>query len=75
MVAEAKGKGVEQADRMVEAARVAISHERSAAVVELKSEVAKLSLEIAEQLVRSQLAQDKSQQELVSRMISDSKLN
>lgn len=75
MVAEAKGKGVDEADRMVEAARVAISHERSAAVAELKSEVAKLSLEIAEQLVRVQLTQDGSQQELVSRMISDSKLN
>jgi F-type H+-transporting ATPase subunit b len=75
MVAEAKGKGVEEADRMVEAARTAIEHERSAAVAELKSEVAKLSLEIAEQLVRTQLAQDAGQQELVSRMISDSKLN
>lgn len=75
MVAEAKGKGVEEADRMVEAARTAIEHERSAAVAELKSEVAKLSLEIAEQLVRTQLTQDADQQELVSRMISDSKLN
>ena len=48
---------------------------RAAAVAELKAEVAKLSLEIAETLVRQELKDDGAQQELIGRMISDSKLN
>ena len=48
---------------------------RAAAVADLKAEVAKLSLEIAEKLVRQELKDDENQQTLIGRMISDSKLN
>ena len=75
LVAEAKQTAKEEGERMIDQAKQAIDGERAAAVAELKAEVAKLSLEIAEKLVRQELKDDGAQQELIGRMISDSKLN
>ena len=75
LVAEAKQTAKDEGERMIDQAKQAIDGERAAAVAELKAEVAKLSLEIAETLVRQELKDDGAQQELIGRMISDSKLN
>lgn len=75
LVADAKQLAKDEGERMIDQAKQAIDGERAAAVAELKAEVAKLSLEIAENLVRHELKGDVAQQELIGRMISDSKLN
>ena len=75
LVADAKQQAKDEGERMIEQAKQAIDGERAAAVADLKAEVAKLSLEIAEKLVRQELKEDAAQQELIGRMISDSKLN
>ena len=75
LVADAKQTAKDEGERMINQAKQAIDGERAAAVAELKAEVAKLSLEIAEKLVRQELKDDGAQQELIGRMISDSKLN
>ena len=75
LVADAKQTAKDEGERMIEQAKQAIDGERAAAVAELKAEVANLSLEIAEQLVRKELSDDGAQQDLIGRMISDSKLN
>jgi F-type H+-transporting ATPase subunit b len=75
LVADAKQTAKDEGERMIAQAKQAIEGERAAAVAELKAEVAKLSLEIAEQLVRNELKDDSAQQELIGRMITDSKLN
>ena len=75
LVADAKQLAKEEGERMIDQAKQAIDGERAAAVADLKAEVAKLSLEIAENLVRHELKGDDAQQELIGRMISDSKLN
>ena len=75
LVSDAKQTAKDEGERMIEQAKQAIDGERAAAVAELKAEVAKLSLEIAEQLVRKELSDDSAQQDLIGRMISDSKLN
>lgn len=75
LVADAKQTAKDEGERMIDQAKQAIDGERAAAVAELKAEVAKLSLEIAEKLVRQELKDDGPQQELIGRMISDSKLN
>ena len=74
-VADAKQLAKDEGERMIVQAKQAIDGERAAAVADLKAEVAKLSLEIAEKLVRQELKEDGAQQELIGRMISDSKLN
>ena len=75
LVADAKSTAKTEGERMIDQAKQAIDGERAAAVADLKAEVAKLSLEIAEKLVRQELKEDAAQQELIGRMISDSKLN
>ena len=75
LVSDAKQQAKDEGERMIEQAKQAIDGERAAAVAALKAEVAKLSLEIAEKLVRQELKDDGAQQELIGRMISDSKLN
>jgi len=74
LVADAKGKAKEVAAREAESAREAIATERKAAVAELKSEVAKLSVSIAEQLIRAELADAGKQEALVSKLIDESPL-
>ena len=75
LVGDPKNTAKTEGERMIDQAKQAIDGERAAAVAELKAEVAKLSLEIAEQLVRQELKDDGAQQELIGRMVSDSKLN
>lgn len=75
MIAEAKGKAAEEAERMIAAARTAIQNEKMAAVTELKNQVAQLSLEVAEKLVREQLSSSDKQKELSNKLVSELKLN
>ena len=75
LVADAKSTAKTEGERMIDQAKQAIDGERAAAVADLKAEVAKLSLEIAEKLVRQELKDEGSQQELIGRVITDSKLN
>lgn len=75
MILEAKTKANEEAARMIALAKEAIHNERMAAITELKNQVAKLSLEVAEKLIKKQLSSDASQQELANKMIDDIKLN
>jgi F-type H+-transporting ATPase subunit b len=74
LVVDAKGKAKEAAAREAESAREAIATERKAAVAELKSEVAKLSVSIAEQLIRAELADPGKQEALVSKLMDESPL-
>jgi F-type H+-transporting ATPase subunit b len=75
VVAEARAKAKAEADREVAAARDAIAVERKAALADIKVEVANLSLDIAEQVLRRQLDRPAVQAELVDRLIEESPLN
>jgi F-type H+-transporting ATPase subunit b len=75
IVGEAKSKGKEEADRIISEARTAIENEKMAAITELKAEVANISLDIAEKLLRKELSGDAGQQDLVDNMLSKVKLN
>ncbi len=75
IVGEAKSKAKEEADRIISEARTAIENEKMAAITELKAEVANISLDIAEKLLRKELSGDAGQQELVDNMLSKVKLN
>jgi len=46
-----------------------------AAINEMKNQVANLSLEIAEKILRSELSSDQKQKDLVTKLASDIKLN
>ena len=75
MLADAKNKAQSEAERIVADARRNIQAEKLAAVNDLKNQVALISLEIAEKIVRQQLSGDTKQKELVSKLVSEVKLN
>ncbi|MBL7918303.1 MAG: F0F1 ATP synthase subunit B [Bacteroidia bacterium] len=75
IVAEAKDKASKEAERILASAREQIIAEKNAAVAELKSQVAGLSIEIAEKILRSELSSDDKQKALVNNLMKDVNLN
>ncbi|HXP52993.1 MAG TPA: F0F1 ATP synthase subunit B [Bacteroidia bacterium] len=75
IINEAKGKAQKEATKLIQDAREAIQNEKSAALAELKSQVATLSIEIAEKILKSELSSDDKQKSLVNNMLKEVSLN
>lgn len=75
IIAEAKAKANKEAERILASAKEQITNEKNAAVTELKNQVATLSIEIAEKILRSELSSDEKQKALVSNLMKDVNLN
>lgn len=75
IVAEAKAKANEDAERIITSARESIQHEKMAAVTELKNQVALLSVEIAEKILKEELSSTSKQESLISSVVDDIHLN
>jgi F-type H+-transporting ATPase subunit b len=75
MKEEAQAEAKKSADKIVADARHAIGIEKQAALKEIKIQVAMFSLEIAEKLMKQNLASDDAQKQLVQRYVSDLKVN
>lgn len=75
MIADAKEDAKLEADKMVAQAQAAIESEKKAAIAELKQQVASLSLEIAEKVVKHELSDSDKQMKLVNEMLGEAKLN
>ena len=75
IVGEAKGKAKEEADKILASAREAIQYEKLAAISEMKNQVALLSIEIAEKILKHELADENKQKELIGTLLKDVKLN
>ena len=75
IIAEAKNIAKVQADKLVEQAREVIQTEKQAAVTELKNQVAVLSIEIAEKIVREQLSDAVKQKALATSLAEEVVLN
>ncbi|MGB1410693.1 MAG: F0F1 ATP synthase subunit B, partial [Flavobacteriaceae bacterium] len=72
MISDAKDEAKVEADKMVAQAQAAIESEKKAAIADLKNQVATLSLNIAEKVVKQNLATDDKQQELVKSLLEES---
>ena len=75
IINEAKAKAQKDADRIMTTAREQIINEKNAAISELKNQVATLSIEIAEKILRSELSSDEKQKTLVNNLMKDVNLN
>lgn len=75
MIADAKGEAQAQGEKMIAQAKATIDSEKNAAMAELKSQVSTLSVEIAEKLLKEELANKDAQTKLVEKMLGDAKLN
>ena len=64
---KAKSEGA----RLLDDARKAIEQEKKAAIADIRAQVATLSVEIAEKVLRQNLKDDQSQMDLIDRMLDD----
>ena len=74
IVAKAKTHAKTEADKIISQAQEAIQNEKRAAVNELKNQVAQISLEIAEKVIDTELANKDKQAQLVDKLLKDSSL-
>jgi len=75
IILEAKTTASKEGDRLLSIARENIQNEKAAAVTELKNQVAKLSIEIAEKILREELSSTEKQKALVSNLLNDVSMN
>ena len=75
MISDAKEEAQVQASTLITQAQDAIEAEKKAALAELTSQVATLSIDIAEKVVRGELSNKGKQEELVAAMLDEAKLN
>ncbi|WP_294747818.1 F0F1 ATP synthase subunit B [uncultured Prevotella sp.] len=71
IVEQAQEKARQEGARLLEDARMAIEQEKKAAIADIRSQVAALSVEIAEKVLRANLKDDASQMDLINRMLDD----
>lgn len=75
MINDAKLEAQVQGEKIIEQAKATIASEKNAAIADLKNQVGALSLEIAEKVLKSELANKEAQTKLVETMLGDAKLN
>ena len=71
MIAQAQDQARAEAQKIMEDAKERINQEKEAAMSELRNEVAKMSIAIAEKVVRKDLASDAGQKDLVDKLVDE----
>jgi F-type H+-transporting ATPase subunit b len=75
IITQARAEAEAEAKKAIESARITIEEQKTAAINQIKMQVASLSVEIAEKILRKKLKQDKEQMELMSSLLDEFKLN
>lgn len=75
IVADAKEQSIIEGDKLIAQAKATIDSEKKAAVADIKNQVANLSVQIAEKVIKEQLSNNDKQLKLVEDMVGDIKLN
>lgn len=75
MVEAAKNTAKVEAAKIVENAKIIIATEKTAAILDLKNQLAGFSLDIAEKIVRSDLANDDKQFSLANKLADELNMN
>lgn len=70
-IAEAKAKAKAEADALLGRAREDIRNEKNAAITEMKNQVAELSIQIAERILRDKLGDAAAQKALVEKVMNE----
>ena len=74
MIADAAGEAQEKADKIIASAQEAIESEKKAALADIKSQVAELSVSIAEKLTRKELSEKDAQLALIDKMLAEANI-
>lgn len=71
IIEEAREKANDEANRIIENAKESIQYEKMAAITEMKNELAALSIEIAEKIVREELSEKGKHKQLIDKLINE----
>lgn len=71
IVEKAQAKAREEGVRLLNEAKAEIENEKQTAISDIRRQVATLSVEIAEKVLRDKLGSDKAQMDLINRMLDD----
>ena len=71
VIDDAKTEAKIEAKKIITQAKEAIQNEKNSAIVDLKNQVADLSVGIAEKVLQSKMSEDKAQMSLVKELIKD----
>jgi F-type H+-transporting ATPase subunit b len=71
IVEQAQDKARSEGVRLLDEAKAAIEQEKKAAIADIRQQVAALSVEIAEKVLKQNLKDDKSQMDLIDRMLDE----
>ena len=74
-ISEAKEAASKEASKVMTSAREQIENEKLAAISEVKNQAAKLAIEMAERVLRSELKDPVAQEAMVSRALDEVKMN
>jgi F-type H+-transporting ATPase subunit b len=75
LISEAQEKAAAEGQRLIQQAQETIKNEKNAALNELKNQIAALSLELAEKVLRTKLSDRSAQEALIQEYIKDLKVN
>ena len=75
IVEKAQEKARAEGARLLDDAKIAIEQEKKAAIADIRRQVATLSVEIAEKVLKQNLKDDKSQMDLIDRMLDEISVN
>lgn len=75
MVSEAKEEAQKEGQKLIEQAKISIENEKKIAVAQLKEQVATLSLEIAQKVIKNELSDTQKQTALISEYLKGATLN
>ena len=75
IVEKAQEKARQEGARLLSDAKAEIEQEKKAAIADIRKQVATLSVEIAEKVLKQNLQGDKAQMDLINRMLDDASLN
>lgn len=71
LIDEAKSEAKNEAKKIISQAQETIQNEKNSAIVDLKNQVAGLSIDIAEKVLKEKLSNDKAQMQLVKELVKD----
>jgi F-type H+-transporting ATPase subunit b len=75
MIAEAKDKAKAEYDRIIAEAQIAINQQKNAALTDVKNQVGNLVIEVAEKVLRKELASKTEQESYIKQLADGVKLN
>lgn len=71
IIEDAKVAATEEAQKVMDAAKLAIEQQRKEVELQIRNEVSSFALQIAEKLLRDRMADDKAQSQLVEKLLSE----